>query len=376
MDDREKSGEDVEKKVEGVLRRVSISRPCAEVTQGLLELGEIELPKTLYGTVIPALTPLLAHPDILISLKACQLLTRIFSKRRSAPRFYYAHFVENFSHGQNMKRVEQLLVFLQSLASVDYRHTSWKREIFEDDPIKRQITRNTELVGAIMSLCTMRQPRYQALVLLWILSFGKGALRELETKHLFPMLSYVCKESVKEKEIRVVLAIARNYLSSLKKVQSFQVRKIEDILSLVSNREFTDPEAKEDLEYCRERFSFLSRDLSSFDAYLGELHSGQLQPLHYHFRNDFWKNNANAISDGKTEILKRLKRYLKSGDVQNVWVAANDLYRIISVCPGSLAAMRQFGIHEALFEVLKNPQSEDVKFHVMEALSSCYSREG
>lgn len=364
-----------EEKVEECLLRLDRGGSVSDATACLIELGEADIPPGLLGRVSQCLMPFLENKDLLVSLKACQILTKIYSRRRTAPKAYYDFFVRNFANGENDQKIDQLLIFLQNLAIVDYTRTRWRRHVFEDDPIKKQITKNTELLSSVLSLCTMKHARYQALVLLWILSFGRSALEELDRYHLFPVLSYVCKDFSKEKDIRVVLAITRNYLSRLKAFQCFHVQKIEDILTLASSRELSDPEAVEDAAYCRERFSLLSRDISSFDAYMGELRSGQLQPLQYHFNNDFWRNNSANISDGRTEILKTLKRYLKSEDAQNVWIAANDLYHLASVCPGAPATLRQLGIQETLFDLLKNPKSEDVRFHAMEALCVCYTQE-
>lgn len=343
---------------------------AVDITSALLSLGEMPIPPKRIKITETLLLMLLDNDDLLISLKSCQLLTRIYASSRTAPLEYYLYFVHHLSREGDPQKIEQLLIFLQDLSL----HTRPLRDADGEDPIKAEMCRNHRLLAAVVSLCTMKKVRYQALVLLWILSFSPRSFGELEKVNVFPVLSYVCRETNKEKEVRVALAITKNYLKSCEG-PSCQVQKIEDLLHYSSHLESMDAEAKEDFRYCKEKFAALCRHISSFDSYLKELKSGQLQPLQYHFSEDFWANNLGLLMEGRTEILKMLKRYLKSDDPQNIWVAANDVYHFVKAHPEICATLRQFGIQESLFEILNRPQTEDVRFHVMEALSICYTKE-
>ncbi|KAI5185129.1 V-type H+-transporting ATPase subunit H [Nematocida homosporus] len=341
----------------------------------LLDIGGQDIKDIDSEELVEKLLKLARESDLLISLKALQILTRIFRYRNTAKPEYYAIVAEMIKESPNAKKTEQVLIFMQRLGSLEYQKEALAVELFREDPIRAEMASNEDLVSAILAVCTKRECKYQGLLLLWLLTFSERALRKLEVSPLFYMLSFVSRDC-KEKELRISLAIVRNYLSYSTKYNYGAFQKIEELLSVASNRgNKNDPEEQEDLNVCRARYAALSKSVSTFDSYLEELESGHLQPYSYHFSAEFWKNNLENVRSRRLEIVKALKRYLKSEDPQNIWIASNDIYRIVEAQPEAVRAIRQMDIHQALFEILASKCSEDVRFHVMEALSVCYTRE-
>ncbi|KAI5190298.1 V-type H+-transporting ATPase subunit H [Nematocida sp. AWRm77] len=341
----------------------------------LLEIGGMCVSMLDDSELVEALLPLSRHGDLLISLKALQILTRVFRHRNTACAEYYEVITECITEHPNTKKTEQILIFLQRLVTLNYQKQKMDLQLFKEDPLREEVVRNKELMSGILSVCCKRECKYQGLLLLWILTFSKKALQQLESSPMFYMLSFVSR-SCKEKELRMSLAIIRNYLVYTNRYSYGAFQKIEELLSVASckgNKE--DKEEQEDLSFCRERYLLLIRSISTFEMYLEELKSGHLQPLPYHFSTEFWRNNLDVLSNRRSEIIKSLKRYLKSDDLNNIWIASNDIYRIAKAYPESVSIIRQMNIPQILFEVLSTKSSEDVRFHVMEALSACYTRE-
>jgi len=345
------------------------------IRSALLELGGLSASVLDNNELVFGLLRLSRHSDLLISLKALQILTRVFRHRNRAESEYYRILAESIRDNPNAKKTEQMLIFLQRLATIDYARHRVDPSLFQEDPIREEIAGNCELISAVLSVCCRKECKYQGLLLLWILTFSKRALRSLEKSPMFYMLSFVSRDC-KEKELRLSLFIIRNYLTYTCRYSYSAFQKIEELLSVASNRgNKEDEEEQENLEFCRDRYLSLVRKMSTFDAYMEELQSGHLQPLPYHFSEEFWKNNLESLGSRRTEIVKCLKRYLKSEDSSNIWIASNDLYRMVEVCPDCVAIFRQLDIHQILFELLSCRSSEDVRFHVMEALSVCYTKE-
>ncbi|KAI5181225.1 V-type H+-transporting ATPase subunit H [Nematocida sp. AWRm80] len=316
-----------------------------------------------------------ANEDLLISLKALQILTRMYRHQNKASAEYYKIIAEAIREEPNGKKTEQILIFLQRLAMLDYQKQTFSQQLFSVDPLREEIARNEELIAGILGVCTKRVCKYQGLLLLWILTFSRPALKILERSPMFSLLSFVSQEC-KEKELRMSLGIIRNYLTYTSKYNYSAFQKIEELLSIASSKgNKEDPEEQEDLEYCRAKYSTLAKHISTFDAYLEELQSGELHPQPYHFSEEFWRNNIENIIEMRSEIIKSLKKYLKSEDPNNVWIASNDIYRIVEVYPASVSIIKQMNIHQILFSILTSKSSEDIRFHVMEALSVCYTRE-
>lgn len=344
--------------------------------QALIEICDADIQEIDQPEVITELLRLGRHEDLLISLKALQILTRLYRSKETAPAEYYRILEEIIRESPTGKKTEQSLVLLQKLATREHEKQGIRPEAAQEDPLRLEIASQQDLVSAILNVCTQKTCKYQALLLLWILTFSRSALERLAQSPMFGMLSFVSKDC-KEKELRASLFIIRNYLQYASKYTFGTFQRIEELLSAVSNRgNKDDPEEQEDLQYCRERYIELSQKTSTFTAYLQELESGQLVPTPYHFSDEFWGNNLESIKQSRSEILKMLKRYLRSSDTNNIWIASNDIYRMVGVYPDCVPIIRQIGIHQRLFEILSSTASEDVMFHVMEALSVCYTREG
>ncbi|KAH9386747.1 V-type H+-transporting ATPase subunit H [Nematocida major] len=346
-----------------------------KIRSTLMELGSLSATSLDNPEIVNSLLALSQNSDLLISLKALQILTRVYQHKKTASPEYYKTVAEAIREDPDSKKTEQVLMFLQKLCTVDYQKERFQIQLFTENKIREEIAQNTELFTAILNVCTKRTCKYQGLLLLWLLTFSHKALKILMVSPMFYMLSFISKDG-KEKELRVSLSIIKNYLRFTDKYNYGTFQKIEELLSVVSHRgNKEDPEEQEDLEYCRKRYIKLSQNVSTFDAYLEELRCGTLQPYPYHFSTEFWKNNLNNLIIRRSDIIKTLKRFLKSDDPNNVWISANDIYRIVEVYPESVSLIRQMNIHLTLFEILSSKTSEDIRFHAMEALSVCYTKE-
>ena len=74
--------------------------------------------------------------------------------------------------------------------------------------------------------------------------------------------------------------------------------------------------------------------------------------------------------ENKIEIVKALKKYLRSTNLTAVCVSANDIYRFVKAAPEVRIYIEKYGVKDDLFHLVTS-KDPDIRFHSIQALSGC-----
>jgi V-type H+-transporting ATPase subunit H len=229
------------------------------------------------------------------------------------------------AHGEDESRCDSATFFLQYLLELKQF-----RAVFVD---------SQEAVLLLFDISKTRtvQLQYQALLCLWILSFDLQLAGQLQSRYeVIPLLLGISRAAVKEKIIRVCLAVWANLLSRARRL-TIPVMigcKVLDFIENLASRKLADEELLADITYVREELTKAFQSLNSFDEYASEIKSGNLHWSPPHKSAIFWSDNAARLEENDGELLRVLTRLLThSQDPTVLAVAANDLGEYISRRP-------------------------------------------
>lgn len=97
-------------------------------------------------------------------------------------------------------------------------------------------------------------------------------------------------------------------------------------LEFIEQRKFDDEDIQADIEFLKEKMEASLQDLSSYDEYVTEIHSGRLEWSPVHRSEKFWRENAARLNEKNYELLKILINLLEtSKDPLVLSVACFDL---------------------------------------------------
>ena len=109
-------------------------------------------------------------------------------------------------------------------------------------------------------------------------------------------------------------------------------------------------------------------ELSTFDEYILEVRSGQLEWSLVHTSKPFWDENAYRLNENDYELLKLLISLLEeSKDSTVLCVAAHDLGEYMRHYLRGKTLVERFGGKDILLKLIHNEDPE-VKYHALKAL--------
>ncbi|CAO3596777.1 unnamed protein product [Absidia cylindrospora] len=157
------------------------------------------------------------------------------------------------------------------------------------------------------------QKTYQVLFALWLLSFQSTIAAHVNGKYdVIPTLMEIAKSAVKEKVIRITMAIFKNLIERAPK-NNLAAMLVADLLSFVqhlSTRKWSDQELIEDIAYIQQELQENFQSLTTFEVYASEVETGKLEWSPPHQSETFWKQNADKLNDHDHQLLKQLARLL------------------------------------------------------------------
>ncbi|ELQ75169.1 Vacuolar H+-ATPase V1 sector, subunit H [Trachipleistophora hominis] len=221
----------------------------------------------------------------------------------------------------------------------------------------------------LIAMLSIRNVQYNASIILWYVSFSKETIEYFEL--IVPHLLHLLKTRECEKMVRTTFFIIRNLL---KNGFFFSLVTCHDIINDTANMKYEDEELKSTIDQVARVLKSRLLKTSSFQNYLRELFSGKLENTPYHFSDVFWSMNMNSLIEYKIEIIRALKKYLKSGCTQHKCVAANDLYRFVKACPEIVRIVEKFDLKTELFKLCEST-NDDLRFYALQSLSVCIFQE-
>ncbi|KAF3186994.1 H(+)-transporting V1 sector ATPase subunit H [Orbilia oligospora] len=179
---------------------------------------------------------------------------------------------------------------------------------------------------------------YHVLVAIWQLSFEEEIAEELDDKYdLIPPLVHILRSALKEKILRVCLAIITNLITKApsSNLPSLLLSRLLPLLTTLKARKFTDPDLTTDLETSLIALETFQLTQTNFDEYATEIRSGHLSWTPPHRNQDFWKKNARRImEENNGELVQCLARWLRESQEKLVLaVAAHDVGVLVKEVP-------------------------------------------
>ncbi|KAK7091298.1 V-type proton ATPase subunit H-like isoform X1 [Littorina saxatilis] len=201
---------------------------------------------------------------------------------------------------------------------------------------------------------------YQLCFCLWCLSFNSALVEKMNKMNLIPVLADIVSSTQREKVTRIILAVFRNMLEKpedrtvITEYALSMVRcKVVKQLELLEARKWEDPDLEEDIKWISTRLESSVQDLSSFDEYVSEVRSGNLEWSPVHRTDRFWRENASRLNDKNYELLKILVRLLEtSRDPLVLAVAAHDIGEYVRHYPRGKHLIEQLGAKQLVMQYL------------------------
>ncbi|KAF7684023.1 putative V-type proton ATPase subunit H 1 [Astathelohania contejeani] len=326
------------------------------------------------------LLSLLSSPETYISLKALAILTIRYADSEPDP-VYWMHFRNRIKRETGYKEIDQLFWFLGRvltngrnslrLVKPDSGATLLTPDgFFDRDLLKEQFCKDETLMTDVFDFLNVGILQYNILKIIWILSFNARCIKLMENFQLMEKICEVIGETHKEKILRISVSILRHGIEAGSRLTLTSSYRLVNTLGEILHRSPGDEDFVADMQFCRAQLSEALKRSSSVDYYLSELFTGQLESASYHFNDKFWEGNQGILLENKKEIIKALKRYLRSQNVTWLCVSANDIYRLIKTSPKIMDEIKRYGVKDDLFNLTESP-NDDVRFHAVQALSAC-----
>jgi len=163
------------------------------------------------------------------------------------------------------------------------------------------------------------QIQYQLSFCLWVLAFNSDIAVKLNKFGVIPILADILTDAQKEKVSRIILAVFRNLIEKVEEPQVIKENCISMVqckvlkqLEFIEQRKFDDEDIQGDIEFLKEKMEASLQDLSSFDEYVTEVHSGRLEWSPVHRSERFWRENADRLNEKNYELLKMLINLLET----------------------------------------------------------------
>lgn len=163
------------------------------------------------------------------------------------------------------------------------------------------------------------QIQYQLSFCLWVLTFNADIAEKTNKVGIIPILADILADAQKEKVSRIILAVFRNLIEKPDDRQVVKENCISMVqckalkqLEFIEQKKFDDEDIQADIEFLKEKMEASLQDLSSYDEYVTEVHSGRLEWSPVHRSEKFWRENAARLNEKNYELLKILINLLET----------------------------------------------------------------
>mmetsp|Transcript_25856 Transcript_25856/g.83737 ORF Transcript_25856/g.83737 Transcript_25856/m.83737 type:complete len:484 (+) Transcript_25856:117-1568(+) len=234
---------------------------------------------------------------------------------------------------------------------------------------------------------TTAQMQYELTFCLWTLSLEfRNSARiagDFASCATVEVVSDQIAAAPREKVLRVSLATLRNLclgvvLSSTEGVASKMIKAgLPKTLRTLRERPFTDPDVKDDVEHLSKILATNYRELSTFERYVAELDSGDLQWASLCHSESFWKENAKLAEADDFKLIKQLVTIVKAAldaanddpDVpKNAAIACSDLGDFVRFYPNGKAVIKHLGAKDYIMKLIDH-HDPDVQRHALQCVS-------
>lgn len=310
------------------------------------------------------LIDLLFCPDIYSRYKSAEILTKLYgnkSHRKEYFSFFKQMLKDNTSYDESNYLLSLLIDFLSCRSNPK----------FDVEKRKMALVTNKMFMEILHTSVFVKEIQYNTLMVILIFSYSTECVGKMAT--LIDDVVIIVKEKAREKILRVCYGIIANILESDYVFSPGRLNDISKCTDLLLEGGYSDEELDQDLEKVRARIAQNAKKFC-LRNYLNELFSGRFEDSEYHHKEDFWSNNLDMLMKNKVEIVKVLKKYLKSSNPSWVCLACSDIFQLVRVSPEINAVLNKYQVREVLFNLI-NSDNDDIRFHAIQTLYTCISSE-
>lgn len=218
------------------------------------------------------------------------------------------------------------------------------------------------------------QLHYLVLFALWELTFYDEAAQGLDVQFgVATPLVHMAQKTLKEKVARLIAAIWRNMLVADEGGNAARLlgAKVLPLCDTLEERRYSDTELQEDLAYVQQVLAQHLEQMSSYEQYKSELYSGHLSfdnPAH--MLEDFWKENAEKLTEHNSEDLAQLVSLLQdsSADSTTLAAACSDIGKFVQHLESGRRRADALGAKTAIMHLVEHAD-DNVKYHALQTLA-------
>ncbi|KAG5860444.1 vacuolar H+-ATPase V1 sector subunit H [Encephalitozoon hellem] len=310
------------------------------------------------------LIDLLFCPDIYSRYRSAELLTKIYqskSHRKEYLSFFKQMLKDNTSYDESNYLLSLLIDFLSCKSSLE----------FDVEKRKMVLVTNKMFMEILHTSVFVKEIQYNTLMIILIFSYNMECIGKMDT--LIDDVVVIVKEKAREKILRVCYGIIVNALENGYTFSPGRLNDISKCTEVLLEGGYSDEELVQDLEKVSSRITQNTKKFC-IRNYLNELFSGRFEDSEYHHKEDFWSTNLNMLMKNKVEIVKVLKKYLKSSNPSWVCLACSDIFQLVKASPEINAVLNKYQVKEVLFNLI-NSDNDDIRFHAIQTLYTCISSE-
>lgn len=313
----------------------------------------------------PYLLNLLNSEDEYIKYKTCKILTRLYANTIPVKEYYV--FIKQNLRNDSYDAIDQILSFLVELL---YNKRECLKivnnKVFDRNIVKLQFCEDETFMDHLCKYLKVQELQYNILKIVLVLSYNRRCITILHSYKIINEVVDILLEKSREKLMRICVGIIKN---CLERDYKFSIVTAHKIMAIVADT-YNDNDMNGEMSYIKNILSIYIKNTSGIDSYFNELFSGKLEESPYHFNDHFWEGNIEKLLERKIEVVKALKKYLRSSNLTSVCVSANDIYRFVKAAPEIRIYIEKYGVKDDLFQLVASTDP-DIRFHSIQALSGC-----
>lgn len=306
------------------------------------------------------LLKLLKHKDLYVSFKACSLLTKFYEKKEHTKEYltYFRYMLkEDITYEEKNQLIILFTQFLSCKSNLSFDLNLRKMEILNDK----------NFMSIFRNLICIKELQYNLLLLIYIFSFNTEYLKYIE--EFFKPIICILKDRNRLKILRICYFIIINILKLNYHLSINIIWELRRITLNLCEMNIGDEQLSTNLKICKNILQEL-HDKYNFQNYLKDLYLGILEEHDFHYDENFWLSGLPEIIKNKVEIVKILKKYLRSHNNNWICLACNDVYMLIKACPEIYSLVSKHKVRDVLFELTRN-ENDEIRFRAIQALYAC-----
>lgn len=318
----------------------------------------VHSPKLIKEECIDLLIHLTHSTNQYVILKSIENLSKIFLDKLPTEDFLDVVCVKLNEKYSDRFKIQILKIFQGILIR--------KNDYFA---LKKILITRKRFIETLSYLLKYKELQYDSLMVLWTLSFDEDSVEIFKECKIFDHLYHILCDRTQEKVVRAGFNVLYNSYKNDFNYDTAHTDKIQRCIRNILER-CEDIELLEVLRNLDNIIENRKKEMNTVKSYLKEVFGNRLDESKCHYDGVFWDMNISVILKNKIEILKALKKYLRSHNPRDVCVASNDIHMILKYEPSVYYYVEKFKIKDELLR-LSGSENSEISFYTTRALTTC-----